>query len=95
MNKVIYLRKEIYMGLILWIVFGGIVGWVASILAGTDARQVLVGNVVLGVVGALIGGFLSTFMGMPGITGFDLYSGLIALGGALVAVAIGKAIRLV
>jgi uncharacterized membrane protein YeaQ/YmgE (transglycosylase-associated protein family) len=50
---------------------------------------------VLGVIGALIGGFLSTFMGMPGITGFDLYSGLIALGGALVAVAIGKAIRLV
>ncbi len=83
------------MGLIMWIIFGGIVGWVASILAGTNARQGLAGNIVLGVIGAIVGGFLSTLMGMPGITGFDMYSGLIALGGALVAVAIGKAIKFI
>lgn len=83
------------MGVILWIIFGGVVGWIASVIVGTDERQGLIGNVILGVIGALIGGFLSTMLGLPGVTGFNLYSGLLALGGALVAVAIGKAIRLV
>jgi uncharacterized membrane protein YeaQ/YmgE (transglycosylase-associated protein family) len=83
------------MGVILWIIFGGIVGWIASVIVGTDNQQGLVGNVVLGVIGALIGGFLSSLLGLPGVTGFNLYSALLALGGALVAVAIGKAIKLV
>ena len=83
------------MGIILWILFGGLVGWIASIIVGTDQRQGLLGNIVLGIIGALVGGFISTLFGMPGITGFNLYSGLLALCGALVAVAIGKAIKLV
>jgi uncharacterized membrane protein YeaQ/YmgE (transglycosylase-associated protein family) len=83
------------MGILLWIIFGGLVGWVASLVMGTDAKQGLIGNIVLGILGALLGGFVSSLLGIPGITGFNLYSGLIALGGAILAVWIGRYIKLV
>ncbi len=46
------------MGIIGWLIFGGLVGWIASKFMGTDAQQGILMNVVVGVVGALIGGFL-------------------------------------
>jgi uncharacterized membrane protein YeaQ/YmgE (transglycosylase-associated protein family) len=45
------------MNLIIWLVVGGLIGWVASLLMDTDARQGLVLNVVVGIVGAFIGGY--------------------------------------
>ncbi len=44
--------------LIFWLIFGGVVGWIASKVMGTDAQQGLLLNIVVGIVGALIGGFL-------------------------------------
>lgn len=44
------------MGLIAWIIFGGIAGWLASKLAGTDAQQGWILNIVLGIAGAIVGG---------------------------------------
>ena len=44
--------------LIFWLIFGGVVGWIASKMMGTDAQQGLLLNIVVGIVGALIGGFL-------------------------------------
>jgi uncharacterized membrane protein YeaQ/YmgE (transglycosylase-associated protein family) len=46
-------------GIILWIVIGALAGWVASMLMGTNARQGALMNVVVGIVGALIGGFIT------------------------------------
>lgn len=46
------------MGIIGWLIFGGLVGWIASKFMGTDAQQGILMNVVVGIVGALIGGFL-------------------------------------
>lgn len=46
------------MGIIGWLIFGGLVGWIASKLMGTDAQQGILLNIVVGIVGALIGGFL-------------------------------------
>ncbi len=82
------------MGVIIWIIFGGLVGWVASIIMGTDNSQGLILNVVVGVIGAVIGGWLMSFFGETGaITSFNLYSFLVALLGAIVLIGIVKAIR--
>jgi uncharacterized membrane protein YeaQ/YmgE (transglycosylase-associated protein family) len=46
------------MGIITWIIFGALAGWVASIIAGTNDRQGCITNIVIGVVGAFLGGFV-------------------------------------
>jgi uncharacterized membrane protein YeaQ/YmgE (transglycosylase-associated protein family) len=46
------------MGFILWLIMGGVVGWLASIIVGTDARQGIILNVAVGIFGAFIGGGL-------------------------------------
>lgn len=81
------------MGIILWIIFGGLVGWVASKFVGTDGQQGIVMNVIVGVVGAVIGGLLFSLLGGGGVTGFNLYSFIVALIGAIVLLAIVKAVR--
>ncbi|HUC96315.1 MAG TPA: GlsB/YeaQ/YmgE family stress response membrane protein [Candidatus Saccharimonadales bacterium] len=72
------------MGIISWIVLGGIAGWIASLIAGTNARQGLLGNIAVGIVGGLLGGFILSLFGVNGITGFNLYSLLVALLGAII-----------
>lgn len=57
------------MGILLWIIFGAIAGWIASMIMGTNARQGLVGDILLGIVGAVIGGFLMNLLGASGVTG--------------------------
>ncbi len=44
--------------IIFWLIFGGLVGWIASKIMGTDAQQGILLNIIVGIVGALIGGFL-------------------------------------
>ena len=78
--------KEHYnMGIIAFLVLGGIAGWVASLVMGTDAQQGIVGNVIVGIVGALVGGLVFNLFGSVGVTGFNLYSLLVAVIGAIVA----------
>lgn len=79
------------MGIVLWIVFGAIVGVVASMVMGN--RDSLVVDIIIGVVGAVLGGWLMSFFGKGGVTGFNLYSFLVALLGAVVLIAIVRAIR--
>ncbi|OHA88427.1 MAG: hypothetical protein A2741_00645 [Candidatus Zambryskibacteria bacterium RIFCSPHIGHO2_01_FULL_43_27] len=81
------------MGVILWIIFGALVGWVASLIMKTDAEQGAVLNIVIGVVGAVIGGWLMSVFGGSGMTGFNLYSFLVALVGAVVLIVVVKALR--
>lgn len=81
------------MAIILWIIFGALVGWVASLIMKTDAEQGALLNIIVGIVGALIGGFIMNNLGGAGTTGFNLYSFLVALLGAVILIAIVKAIR--
>ncbi len=81
------------MGIILWIIFGALVGWIASIIMKTDAEQGALLNIVVGVVGAVLGGWIMSFFGENGVSGFNLYSFVVALLGAIVLIAIVKAIR--
>jgi uncharacterized membrane protein YeaQ/YmgE (transglycosylase-associated protein family) len=81
------------MGIILWIIFGALVGWIASIIMKTDAEQGSFLNIVVGIIGAVLGGWIMNFFGQSGTTGFNIYSFIVALIGAIVLIAIVKAIR--
>ncbi len=81
------------MNIILWIIFGAIVGWLASLIMKTDAQQGALLNIIVGIIGALVGGFIMNFFGAAGVTGFNLYSFIVALIGAVVLIGIVKAFR--
>jgi len=57
-------QEGINMGLIITLIVGGIIGWLASIVMRTDAQQGIILNVVVGIVGAFLGNFLGSFFGM-------------------------------
>ena len=80
------------MGIIGWILLGGIAGWIASMIAGTDEQQGLLGNILVGIVGAVVGGFVLGLFGIDGVTGFNVYSLLVALLGAVIALWLWKMI---
>jgi uncharacterized membrane protein YeaQ/YmgE (transglycosylase-associated protein family) len=71
------------MSILLYIVFGALVGWIASIIMGRNAEQGAIGNIVVGIVGAIVGGWIMEALGSAGVTGFNLRSFLVALGGAV------------
>ncbi|HYH46358.1 MAG TPA: GlsB/YeaQ/YmgE family stress response membrane protein [Thermoanaerobaculia bacterium] len=80
------------MGLISWIVFGLIAGIIAKfIMPGKDPGGCII-TIVIGVVGALLGGFIATYLGFGGISGFDWRSLLIAIIGALLLLALWRMI---
>ncbi|MGK6318346.1 GlsB/YeaQ/YmgE family stress response membrane protein [Sphingomonas sp. DT-204] len=78
------------MGIIIWLVIGGIVGWLASIVMRTDAQQGIVLNVVVGIIGAFIGGLLFGGSINQAVT---LYTFLASLVGAIILLAIVNLVR--
>ena len=81
------------MGIIFTIIFGGIVGWVASLIMGTDGQQGIILNIVVGIVGAVIGGWIMGLIGGDSSTGFSIYGFLVSLLGACVLLGVLKFIR--
>ena len=82
------------MGWLAWIIFGALAGWVASMISGTSERQGCIIDIVVGVVGALVGGFLVQFLtGKPFDVGFNITSFIVAVVGAVVLLAVVKLIR--
>src|ERR1700690_3870073 len=80
----------LHMGIILWIVFGALVGWIASMIMKT--RGGIFMDIVVGIVGAVIGGFVMSLFGGVGVICFNFYSFVVALIGAIILLAIVKAI---
>lgn len=81
------------MGILLWIIFGALAGWIASLIMKTDAQQGALLNIIVGIIGAVLGGWIFNFFGASGTTGFNIYSFIVAIVGACVLIAIVKAIR--
>ncbi|MHB8877302.1 MAG: GlsB/YeaQ/YmgE family stress response membrane protein [Myxococcaceae bacterium] len=81
------------MGLLSWIVLGGLAGWVANMFAGSGARLGIVTNIVLGIVGAFVGGWIFSYLGGRGVTGFNLYSFGVAFAGAAVVLVLARLLR--
>lgn len=81
------------MGIILWIIFGALVGWIASMIMNTNAQQGALLNIVVGIVGAIIGGWIMSYFGKTDVSGFNLYSFVVAIIGACVLIGIVKMVR--
>lgn len=81
------------MGIIAWIIIGGIAGWIASKVMNTDEQQGIIANIIVGVIGAFIGGWLWSMLGGDGNLGFNLASLLIAIGGSIVLLFFYKLVR--
>jgi uncharacterized membrane protein YeaQ/YmgE (transglycosylase-associated protein family) len=80
-----------HMGIVAWLVLGLIAGFLASLLVNKQGEGMLM-DIVLGVVGAVVGGFIAQLVGFAGITGFNIYSILIAVGGAVVVLVVYHAL---
>ena len=78
---------------IAWILFGALAGWIASIIMKTNAEQGALGNIIVGIIGAFIGGFLFRTLTGNDVTGFNIGSLVIAIVGAVILLAIVKMFR--
>jgi len=76
------------MGLITMIILGGLAGWLASLVMHSQTGILM--DIILGIIGAIAGGFIMSFFGQPGITGFNLYSLVVAIVGAVILIWIGR-----
>jgi len=81
------------MGIITWIIMGGVAGWLASMIMKTDASQGILLNVVVGIIGAVVGGFVFNLFGAAGVTGFNIYSLLVATIGAAISLWVVMLVR--
>ncbi len=79
------------MDILVWIVFGIIAGWIASALMGSGGGIIF--DMILGIIGAFVGGWIMTALGQPGVTGFNLYSIVVAVIGGIVLIAISRLFR--
>jgi len=85
------------MNFILWLIFGALVGWLASIVMRTDGQQGAILNIVVGIIGAFLGGFLFSMLGIGGSninnSDFSLPSLIVSFIGAVVLLAIVNMFR--
>ncbi len=82
------------MGIISWLIVGGLAGWLASLIMKTDDQQGMIANIIIGVIGAVIGGFVFNLIGGDGsVDGINLWSILVATVGAVILIWILKLVR--
>lgn len=74
--------------LIVWLVLGGISGWAASKITGNDARMGIGLNILVGILGAFVGGWLAGIFGLGPATGLNLWSFIISILGAVILLSI-------
>lgn len=70
--------------IILWVILGGVAGWIASMIMKRDAQMGALANIIVGIVGAVLGGFLFNLVGLTGDTGFNLWTLFVAIVGSVV-----------
>jgi uncharacterized membrane protein YeaQ/YmgE (transglycosylase-associated protein family) len=80
--------------IIVWIIVGAIAGWLASIVMKTNAQQGFIMDVIVGIIGAFIGGFVLNLLGVGGgVTGLNIASILTAFIGAVILLALLRLLR--
>ncbi len=81
------------MGLIGWIILGALAGWIASMFTGNNRRMGIFANIIVGVIGSSIGGFVFNLLGGHGVTGYNLWSLIVAVVGSVILLTVVNAIR--
>jgi uncharacterized membrane protein YeaQ/YmgE (transglycosylase-associated protein family) len=81
------------LSIVLWIVLGGLAGWIASIIMGRNAQMGILANIIVGIIGAFLGGLLMNLIGTSGVTGFNIWSLLVAILGAVILLFIVGMVR--
>lgn len=72
------------MGIISWIILGALAGWIASMIMGKNSRMGALANILVGIVGAGVGGWIASILGWGTVSGLNLYSILLAIAGSCV-----------
>jgi len=78
--------------ILLWIIFGGLAGWIASLIVETDASMGLLANIVVGIIGAFIGGWIFDQLGASGTSGAERPTSLLSFAAAVIGAVILLAI---
>ncbi len=76
------------MNILAWIILGALAGWIASMITKNNANMGAGLNILVGIIGAFIGGLVMSLLGGRGVTGFNLWSLLVAVVGAVILLAI-------
>jgi uncharacterized membrane protein YeaQ/YmgE (transglycosylase-associated protein family) len=79
------------LNIILWIIFGALAGWIASIIMRTNAEEGAFANIITGIIGALIGGWIARVLFGISVSAFSLGGLIVAIVGAIILVAILRA----
>jgi uncharacterized membrane protein YeaQ/YmgE (transglycosylase-associated protein family) len=79
-----------FMGLLSWILVGGIAGWLSTKILTPKKKKGCFTGILLGIIGAIVGGFAVSFVGGTGVTGFNLYSIFVATFGAVILIWIAR-----
>ncbi len=85
-------RRGKEMSIIGWIILGLVAGFIASKIVNKEGKGFFL-DIILGIIGAIVGGWLFAFFGKAGVTGFNLYSMVVAIVGAIVVLVVYHAIR--
>lgn len=78
------------MSFIAWIIVGGLAGWISTKIIEPKKKKGCFSGIVLGIVGAIVGGFVVSFFGGSGVTGFNPYSIFVATLGAVLLIWIAR-----
>lgn len=84
----IILEKDKEMSILLWIVLGAVAGWIAGLIM--KSNHGMFEDILLGIIGAVVGGWIMNFFGQVGVTGFNIYSLIVAVIGAVVLIFLGR-----
>lgn len=76
------------MSILLWIVLGAAAGWIAGLIM--KSNHGMFEDILLGIIGAVVGGWIMNFFGQVGVTGFNIYSLIVAVIGAVVLIFLGR-----
>ena len=79
--------------LIIWLILGGVSGWIASMITGNNERMGMGWNIVVGIVGAFIGGWLVGIFGWGPATGLNIWSFVVSIVGAVILLGVVNLVR--